>query len=95
MKGNIKTSSEIYDILQARFRLTASVQVIHPNGENRTLYELEHITLHKRMTIAGLERLCRRIAKALDAELCGTVNIDIASLGDFQTFNLLLEVLHA
>ncbi len=41
--------------------------------------------------MAGLERLCRRIAKALDAELYGTVNIDFASLGDFQTFDLLLE----
>ena len=91
MKGNIKTSSEISDLLQSRFGLTASVQVIHPKGENRTLYELEHITLHKRMTIAGFERLCRRIAKALDAELYGTVNIDFASMGDFQTFDLLLE----
>ncbi len=44
--------------------------------------------------MAGLERFCQRIAKALDAELCGTVNIDFASLGDFQTFDMLLEVLH-
>lgn len=91
MKGNIKTSSEISDLLQSRFGLTASVQVIHSNGENRTLYELEHIPLHRRTTMAGLERLCRRIAKALNAELYGTVNIDFASLGDFQTFDLLLE----
>ena len=58
------------------------------------LYQLEHIPFNRRMTMAGLERLCRRIAKALDAELYGTVNIDFASLGDFQTFDLLLEVLH-
>ncbi len=94
MKGNIKTSSEISDILQSRFGLTASVQVIHPKGENRTLYELEHIPFNRRMTMAGLERLCQRIAKALDADICGTVNIDFASLGDFQTFDMLLEVLH-
>lgn len=85
------TVSEISDILQSRFGLTAEVQVIHPKGENRTLYSLEHIPLNRRMTMAGLERLCRRIAKSLDAELYGTVNIDFASLGDFQTFDLLLE----
>jgi hypothetical protein len=94
MKGNIKTSSEISDLLQSRFGLTASVQVIHSKGENRTLYELEHIPFNRRMTMAGLERLCRRIAKALDAELCGTVNIDFASLGDCYTFDMLLEVRH-
>ncbi len=94
MKGNIKTSSEISVILQSRFGLSASIQVIHPKGENRALYELEHITLHKRMTIAGLERLCRRIAKALDAELCGTMNIDFVSQGEPPSFDLLLEVLH-
>jgi hypothetical protein len=33
------------------------------------------------MTMLGLERLCRRIAKALDAELYGTVNVDFGSLG--------------
>lgn len=92
MKGNIKTSSEISDILQSRFGLIASIQVIHPKGENRTLYELEHIPLNQRMTMAGLERLCRRIAKVLDAELCGTINIDFVSLGDVPTFDLLLEV---
>ena len=32
-------------------------------------------------------------AKALDAALCGTVNMDIASLGGCHTFDLLLEVL--
>lgn len=72
-------------------RAVAFVQVIHPKGESRTLYSLEHIPLNRRMTMAGLERLCRRIAKALDAELYGTVYIDFASLGDFQTFDLLLE----
>ena len=86
---------EISAILQNRFGLSADVQVICPKGENRTLYQLEHISFNRRMTMAGLERLCRRIAKALDAELYGTVNIDFASLGDFQTFDLLLEVLHA
>ena len=73
---------EISAVLQERFGLSAHVQVIRPKGENRTLYELEHIPFNRRMTMAGLERLCRRIAKALDAELCGTVNIDFVSLGD-------------
>ena len=94
MNSDIKTSSEISGILQSRFGLTASIQVIHPQGENRTLYELAHIQLDKRMTITGLERLCRRIAKALNADLYGSINIDFVSLGDFQTFDLLLEVLH-
>ncbi len=91
---NIKTKRKIEIVLQSCFGLTASVQVIHPKGENRTLYELEHIPLHRRITMAGLERLCQRIAKALDAELCGTVNIDFVSLGEPPTFDLLLEVLH-
>ena len=82
---------EISDFLKSQFELKADVQVIHVSGENRMLYQLEHIPFNRRMTMAGLERLCRRIAKALDAELYGTVNIDFASLGDFQTFDLLLE----
>lgn len=91
MNTCIKTAAEISTILQSSLGLAAEVQVIHPNSENRTLYQLEHISFNRRMTMAGLERLCRRIAKALDAELYGTVNIDFASLGDFQTFDLLLE----
>ncbi len=79
MHTRLKTSSEISDLLQSRFGLTASVQVIHSKGENRTLYELEHIPLHRRTTMAGLERLCRRIAKALDTDICGMVNIDFVS----------------
>ncbi len=85
---------EISAALQERFSLSAHVQVIRPKGENRTLYELEHIPFNRRMTMAGLERLCRRIAKALDAELCGMVNIDFVSLGDVPTFDLLLEVIN-
>ena len=82
---------EISAVLKSQFELKADVQVIHVSGENRMLYQLEHIPFNRRMTMAGLERLCRRIAKALEAELYGTVNIDFASLGDFQTFDLLLE----
>ena len=84
---------EISAILQSQFGLSADVQVIHVSGEQRLLYQLEHITFKRRMTMAGLERLCRRIAKALDAELYGAVNIDFASLGEPPTFDLLLEVL--
>lgn len=82
---------EIFAVLESQFGLSADVQVIHGKGENRTLYQLEHIPLNRCMTMAGLERLCRRIAKALDAELYGTVNIDFVSLGGSQSFDLLLE----
>ena len=88
------TKREISAVLKSQFELKADVQVIHVSGENRMLYQLEHIPFNRRMTMAGLERLCRRIAKALDAELYGTVNIDFASLGEPSTFDLLLEVRH-
>ena len=94
MSINFKNATEILDILQSRFGLTAAIQIIHPQCEKRTLYQLEHIPLNRKMTIVGLERLCHRIAKSLNAELYGTINIDFVSLGDFQTFDLLLEVLH-
>ena len=42
--------------------------------------------------MAGLECLCRRIAKALDAELYGTVNLDFADSGDVGTFAMMAEV---
>ena len=83
---------EISAVLKSQFGLTADVQVIHVSGEQRLLYQLEHIPFSRRMTLAGLERLCRRIAKALDAELYGTVNVDFGSLGDSQSFDLLVEV---
>ena len=35
--------SEISAILRSRFDLTANVQIIPVKGENRTLYQLEHI----------------------------------------------------
>ena len=85
---------EISAVLKSQFELKADVQVIHVSGENRMLYQLEHIPFNRRMTMAGLERLCRRIAKALDAELCGTVNIDFVSMGDCHTFDMLVEVRH-
>ena len=82
---------EISAVLKSQFDLTADVQVIPVKGENRTLYQLEHIPFGRRMTMAGLERLCRRIAKALDAELYGTVNVDIADSGDTGTFAMMAE----
>ena len=87
----MKTASEISDILLSRFGLTAEVQVIRPKGENRTLYLLENVPLNRRMTVAGLERLCRRIAKALGAELHGTVNIDFVSSGGPVSFDMMAE----
>ena len=44
------------------------------------------------MTMAGLERLCRCTAKTLGAEMSETASIDFVSLGNFQTFDLLLNV---
>ena len=88
----INTANEISAILRSRLDLIADVQVIPVTGERRTLYQLEHIPFSRRMTLAGLERLCRRIAKALDAELYGTINVDFGSLGDSPSFDLLLEV---
>lgn len=94
MTNQIKTRKEIEDILVEKFGLEATVQVIHPKGEPRTLYQLEGISFNRRMTIGGLERLCRKIAKALDANIDGTVNIDFVSFGDNHTFDIMLEVLH-
>ena len=95
MNQRILISSEISAILRTRFGLTADVQVIPVKGENRTLYHLEHIPFSRRMTMAGLERLCRRIAKALDAELYGTVNVDFVNSGDAGTFAMMAEALYS
>ena len=54
MNPRLKTISEIESILQSRFGLTADIQVIHPKGENRTLYLLENVPLNRRMTVAGV-----------------------------------------
>lgn len=86
-----RTESEITDILQSRFGLTADVQVIPVAGEGRTLYLLEHIPVGNRTTVAGLERLSRRICKALGAELHGTVNIDFVSAGGPVSFDMMTE----
>ena len=87
-----KTESEIADILQSRFGLTADIQVVKVKGEGRTLYLLEHIPAGRRTTVAGLERLCRRICKALDADPYGTVNLDVVSMGESPTFDMMAEV---
>ena len=92
MKSLLKTVSEISAILRSRFDLTADVQVIPVKGENRTLYQLERIPFGRRMTMAGLERLCRRIGGALGAELYGMVNLDFADSGDAGTFAMMAEV---
>ena len=90
MNTCIKTAAEISTILQSSLGLAAEVQVIHPNSENRTLYQLEHISFNRRMTMAGLERLCRRIAKALDANLYGSVNLEFGYAG--TTVAMMAEV---
>lgn len=86
----MKTATEIESVLQSRFGLTAEVQVIHPKGENRSLYLLENVPLNRRMTVAELERLCRRICAALDAELYGSVNLEFGDAG--TTFEMMAEV---
>ena len=90
MNPCFKTVSEIESILRSRFDLTADVQVIHPKGETRALYLLENIPLNRRMTAAGLERLCRRIAKALDANLYDSVNLEFDDAG--ATFEMMAEI---
>ena len=92
MKKRIFTKSEIDTILASRFGIKADVQVIPVKGENRTLYQLEHVFLSRRMTVAGLERLCRRIARSLGAELEGSVNIDFVSCNSEPSFTMLAEV---
>ena len=88
---NIKTKREIEELLQARFGTKADIQIVSVKGEGRTLYILEHVPVGRRTTVAGLERLCRRICKALDADLYGTVNLDFASIGDAGTFEIAAE----
>lgn len=92
MTKRILTKSEIDSILASRFDIKADVQVVPVKGETRTLYQLEHVSLGRRMTMTGLERLCRRIAMALGSELYGTVNIDLVSTGGGITFDMMAEV---
>ena len=93
MKQSVKSSSEIEEILKSQFGIEPYVQVIPMKGEKRTLYQLERIPFTSRMTLGGMERFCQKIAKALNAELYGTVNMDFTSLCGSNTFDLLLEVL--
>ena len=92
MTKRILTKSEIDSILASRFDIKADVQVVPVKGENRTLYQLEHVSLGRRMTMTGLERLCHRIARSLGAELEGSVNIDFVSCNSEPSFTMLAEV---
>lgn len=92
MNPILKTPSEISAILRSRFDLTADVQIIPVKGENRTLYHLEHIPFSRRMTMASLERLCHHVAKALGAELYGSVNLEFNAACDAGTFAIMAEV---
>ncbi len=51
--------SEISAILRTRLDLTADVQVIPVKGERRTLYQLEHILLHRRIS-KGIDNSSRK-----------------------------------
>ena len=88
----IKTKREIEELLQSRFGIKADIQVVKVKGEGRTLYLLEHVPAGRRTTVAGLERLCRRICKALDADPYGTVNLDVVSMGESPTFDMMAEI---
>jgi hypothetical protein len=88
----IETKREIEELLQSRFGIKADVQVVPGKGEGRTLYVLEHVPVARRTTVAGLERLCRRICKALDADLYGSVNLEFVSIYDAGTFEMVVEV---
>ena len=81
-------------VLQDRFGLTAVIQVVPVPNEKRTIVLLENVPVGPRMSIAGLERLARRIAKELGGELEGTVNLDFVSLGHHVTFEMMVEFAH-
>lgn len=59
MKRTIKTKAKIATILKTHFGLTADVQVIPVKGERRTLYQLEHIPLHRRIS-KGIDNSSRK-----------------------------------
>lgn len=80
-------------MLEEKFGIRAHVQVVPVKGEGRTLYLIENAPVGRRTTLAGLERLCHRIAKALNAELYGTVNLDFVSTGSAPNFEMIAEVL--
>lgn len=86
-----ETKEDVEEGLRERFGIEAHAQVIEAPGEGRTLVQLEGIPARRRTTVGGLERLARRIAKALGAELYGTVNLDCVSEGGVATFSMLAE----
>lgn len=92
MKRHLKTRKQIAAILQDKFGIAAEIQVVPAKGEDRTLYLLENIRLDGRTTISGLRRVCKRICEALGAEPYGTTNIDLFSMGDGLSFDMMAEV---
>lgn len=90
-KRHSKTAREILGILASDFDLGQPAVQVLPSQENRTLYLVEHATVPRKLTMAGLERLCRKIAAALGAELYGSVNVDFTSLGTSGTFDMMVE----
>ena len=86
------TAGEIKRVLFDRFSIDTPVQVLKDKDTGQTLYLLEHVKINDQMSVAELHDLCERIAKALDGELYGTVNIDFASLCDGVEFEMVVEV---
>ena len=93
MAGKIKSEAEIRGILGQEFGMDGcGVQVVPKTGRSGgDLYLIEHIAVGRRITLAGVERMVRRISRALDAEPYGTVNVDFFSLGGGTTFDMLAE----
>ena len=88
----IMTTNEIKCVLIDRFSIDTPVQVLKDKDAGRTLYLLEHVKIKDQMSVAELHGLCVRIAKALDGELYGTVNIDFATLSYGVEFEMVVEV---
>ena len=92
MRNNVLAKRQIENLLKENLSVNALVQVVPVKGERRTIYQLEGIPLGRNTTIAGLDRLARRIARLLGAELCGLVNVDFVSIGGKTTFDMIAEV---
>ena len=86
------TESDVKRILIDRFAIDTPVQILKDKDTGQTLYLLEHVQIKDQMSVAELRSLCLRIAKALDGELYGTVNIDFATLSYGVEFEMVVEV---
>lgn len=91
MKHLFFSEEEVSTILQTAFGIKPMIQVYQDKETGRILYSIENIQANRKMSIGGLKRYCNKICHALDADLCGTVNIEFVSIGDVWTFDILAE----